>query len=184
MLAQSVSKTPDGPGRAGDPSVHAMNDRSLPNGDAVPPCVTPFERGARLLFRVKQLRLQLLVMTLMIGLLVPATAFAHVLSLCNMKGRAGKVCCCHRSSDDEKRVDAPAIDRAPCCTQVVSQVQKAPATQSGPVSDVPPAALLERVPAVDFVSLALAEEERLAPRSRGPPSHGPPIFLRDCAFLS
>jgi hypothetical protein len=167
MSIQRVSETPERPERPAFPRV------------------TRWDRGARLAYKVKQLRLKLLVLTLMSGLLVPATAFARVLSICNMTGRAGMVCCCQGSKDHEKlRRTAPAIDRARCCTQVASQLEKASATQIGPAVDVPPAALLERARAFDLVNLALADGERLAPRARAPPSHGPPIFLRDCTFLS
>jgi hypothetical protein len=133
---------------------------------------------------VKQLRLQLLVMTLMAGLLVPVTAFARVLSICNMGGRAGKICCCHRGTSETKQCDSPSVDRAPCCTQLITQVQKASATQGSAASDVPPAALLERLPALVHAELALADGERLSPRARAPPILGPPIFVRNCAFLS
>jgi hypothetical protein len=133
---------------------------------------------------LKQLRLHLLVVALVAGLLVPVTAFARVLSICNMSGRAGKVCCCHRSAEKTEHCRAPSVDRAPCCTQLVSHTEKASATQGGAASDVPPAALLERLPAISHVQLALAQTERLAPRARAPPPQGPRIFLRDCAILS
>lgn len=133
---------------------------------------------------MKQLRLHLLVLALVAGLLVPVTAFARVLALCNMAGGSGKVCCCHKDGRDEEQCRRPAIDRAPCCTLLISEAERAAATHTGSASDVPPAALLERLPAVEHGELSLASGARFAPRARGPPASGPPIFLRDCRILS
>lgn len=125
-------------------------------------------------------------MMLVAGLLVPVTAFARVLSICNMSGRVGKTCCCHRAQEknQEKECHAPAIDRAPCCTQVVSHADKAAATTTDIASDVPAAALLEQLPSIVHRGLAFAESERIAARARAPPPLGPPLYLLNCAILS
>lgn len=123
-------------------------------------------------------------LTLVAGLLVPVTAFARVLAMCNMAGRSGKTCCCQHDDSDEKKCRGPAVDRAPCCTVLVSEAEKAAATHAGSANDVPPAALLERLPAALHDELALASGARFAPRARAPPASGPPIFLRDCRILS
>lgn len=132
---------------------------------------------------LKQLRLHVLVMTLVAGLLVPVTAFARVLSICNMGGRTGKACCCQHSQPESEQCKTPAIDRALCCTEVTSHAEKASAVQAGPAADVPPAVLLGHLPMIVPIEWALAESKRFAPRARGPPPLGPPIFLRNCAIL-
>ena len=132
---------------------------------------------------MKQLRLHVLVITLVEGLLVPVTAFARVLSLCNMGGRTGKACCCQHSEPESAHCKTPAIDRAACCKDVTSHAEKASAVQAGAASDVPPAVLLELLPAIVRIEWALAESKSFAPRARGPPPLGPPIFLRNCAIL-
>jgi hypothetical protein len=134
---------------------------------------------------LKQLRLRLVVLTLLAGLLVPVTAMARVLSVCNMaSGLRAKACCCHKGEREAPSCQGPAIDRQACCSTLVSHVEKASATTPVSGGDVPPAVFLERLPAIEISEFALAESERLAPRSRAPPLIGPPLFLRDCKLLS
>jgi len=133
---------------------------------------------------LKRLRLRILVLTLMAGLLVPVTAFARVLSICNMGGAKAKACCCHKGAK-KAGCKTPAIDRQSCCKTLVTHSEKASATQgAGAGFDVPPAALLERLPAIAHTERALSEGARFAPRARAPPPIGPPLFLRDCRILS
>ena len=132
---------------------------------------------------MKQLRLHVLVITLVAGLLVPVTAFARVLSLCNMGGRTGKACSARKGDAKFAHSKTPAIDRAACCKDVTSHAEKASAVQAGAASDVPPAVLLELLPAIVRIEWALAESKSFAPRARGPPPLGPPIFLRHRSIL-
>lgn len=131
-----------------------------------------------------QLRTRLLVLALIAGLMVPVTAFARVLSICNMRGRTARVCCCHRGQQKAQHCKTPAAEQAPCCTQLISHADKGAMGQAGASLDVPPAALVGHAPALAYFEREIAENSRLAARARAPPQGGPPLFLRDCRILS
>lgn len=122
-------------------------------------------------------------------LLLSGTAFGRVATFCKMAGRTVSSCCCHPSAAEttkrnvSKQDAAPAVDRAGCCEQRAAKASRVPASL-GELSLSPALAVCvtELLPLrVEPLVQALAAVPRAA---RGPPRHGPPLYIEHCALLN
>jgi hypothetical protein len=98
--------------------------------------------------------------------------------LCAMTGAVRPHCCCQSEAE---HVAEPAIERPDCC-----ELRRAPSVVPDVRSNPSPAG----AHAVVLTRFSIDEEHRvrgeawwIPQAARGPPSIGPPIYLRDCSFL-
>ena len=122
-------------------------------------------------------------------LLLPAGTLGSVLYVCRMTGNEGPSCCCmaKRAAKAKLAKQAkrpPTIRSKGCCDLKVTAGAERPASTIAPDLQIPPAAVVARLPVELSVAIAPHESLVIAERARGPPPLGAPLYLENCAFLS
>ena len=108
---------------------------------------------------------------------------------CRMTGNEGPSCCCmaKRAAKAKLAKQAkrpPTIRGNGCCDLKVTAGAERPASTIAPDLQIPPAAVVGRLPVELSVAIAPHESLVIAERARGPPPLGAPLYLENCAFLS
>jgi hypothetical protein len=119
---------------------------------------------------------------LVASLLAASTGFARAQFLCRMSGQIGRACCCSRHTERAPAGTAE-VRQTDCCQTVIAKSADRVVAEPPPGVEVPPAAgafvPFEVAPAAPRAALV-----RLTPnRSRGPPLHGPPLYIKHCTLL-
>ena len=132
---------------------------------------------------------RLLSLILSLALLLPAGTLGSVLYVCRMTGNEGPSCCCTAkhavAKAKAKQIKrTPTIRRASCCDAKVTAAAERPSSTIVPDFQVPPPALVGRLPVELSVAFAPRESLVIGERARGPPPLGDPLYLENCALLS
>lgn len=145
----------------------------------------------RTVLRVRNLRHRLIAALTLALLLLSSTAFGRVATFCKMAGRTVGSCCCHHTATAElpkrsvgKAASAPTARRAACCEQRTAKSSQVPASLGGEVTQGPPPAVVVTELA-EVASTWSVQTQHVVPRvARGPPRHGPPLYIEHCALLN
>ena len=130
-------------------------------------------------------RIPILLVALLLAL--PAGAAGRHQYFCRMMGRLLDACCCASAQSDAiaKRSPGPEAKAKDCCERIESAGREAiPALRDGALRIESPVvatlpALLAIVPAPVFSPAGIHHVQ-----ARAPPALGPPIFLKNCSFLT
>src|SRR5690606_22506986 len=137
--------------------------------------------------RMNGLRWRLWALVLATLLVVPSGALAKAAQLCSMTGERTFSCCCAAAKSKARKsakqlAGQPRVQADDCCESC--ERPETAGVLSTSAAGAFTAALLERVTVEDLVSAWRTVEPGRFAWSRGPPSTGPPLFIKHCSLLN
>jgi hypothetical protein len=132
---------------------------------------------------MRHFRLQIIALFAVLSILLSGAAAASVRYRCSMSGRLLDACCCAKAGA-ARATNRPVEVRAPDCCEKVVSAARAGATATFEVdSSLPAAVATAFVFRLDLLPRPSVETHVIW-RDRAPPAIGPPLFLKNCSFLS